>query len=273
LIIEFFTAPLIGDADFNLADHRNYSEVASAFEKLFCRTRGEFAFNVVMQAPLKPGVIIPDAFKVMMRHIDKEIKVNLYVANHNIIDHLERHMLENSENTFECSIYGKKITIRTGDITHPYSLAIVNASNTQLKLGGGVSGAIKEKAGPSLQMELDSIAGRGVIENGEAILTGAHAMKGIKFIIHAACVEGSEDTVRKSIQNSLKICNNRSILSVAFPALGTGTGGMGIDLFAQVFFEEIKSFLSHNPEFPKEIFLILWTKSHFEACVKPFQNL
>jgi O-acetyl-ADP-ribose deacetylase (regulator of RNase III) len=44
-----------------------------------------------------------------------------------------------------------------GDITELDVDAIVNAANSQLQLGSGVAGAIREKGGPSIQEECDKL--------------------------------------------------------------------------------------------------------------------
>ncbi|HEY5575621.1 MAG TPA: macro domain-containing protein, partial [Clostridiaceae bacterium] len=55
------------------------------------------------------------------------------------------------------------------DITKMNVDAVVNASNTELKIGGGVSGAIFAAAGAEeLKAECDGIGGCGV---GEAVIT------------------------------------------------------------------------------------------------------
>ena len=51
----------------------------------------------------------------------------------------------------------KTIFLKLGDLTDSRVDAIVNAGNTWLKLGGGVSGAIRENGGSSIQEELDRI--------------------------------------------------------------------------------------------------------------------
>lgn len=51
----------------------------------------------------------------------------------------------------------KNIVLKMGDITDSVVDAIVNAGNTWLKLGSGVSGAINQKGGLRIQQELDAI--------------------------------------------------------------------------------------------------------------------
>jgi O-acetyl-ADP-ribose deacetylase (regulator of RNase III) len=50
-----------------------------------------------------------------------------------------------------------RIEILQGDLTEMDTDAIVNAANNDLKLGGGVAGAIRRKGGAQIQVECDAI--------------------------------------------------------------------------------------------------------------------
>ena len=50
-----------------------------------------------------------------------------------------------------------QVRISLGDLTDCALDAIVNAANTELLLGAGVAGAIRNKGGPTIQMECDRI--------------------------------------------------------------------------------------------------------------------
>ena len=50
-----------------------------------------------------------------------------------------------------------RIVLREGDITDQEVDAIVNAANSDLILGAGVAGAIRQKGGPTIQQECDQI--------------------------------------------------------------------------------------------------------------------
>lgn len=164
------------------------------------------------------------------------------------------------------------LEIKTGDITEEFCDAIVNASNPQLYLGSGVSGAMRNKAGESLQEEMYNIARTKKLDDGDAVITVSHGLKTCKFIIHAATVEGSERTVRLAIQNSLNICNDNKIKSVAFPALATGVGGMNKSDFASIFIKEITQFTDSENESLIRITLVLWSSSDFDEINTVIKN-
>ena len=63
--------------------------------------------------------------------------------------------------------------------------AIVNAANNDLKLGGGLAGVIRRKAGDAMQRECNEI---GAVPVGGAAITSAGKLKA-RHIIHAASMQ------------------------------------------------------------------------------------
>ena len=121
-------------------------------------------------------------------------------------------------------IKNTEIKIIKGDITELKVDAIVNAANNKLVMGGGVAGAIKRKGGQIIE---DEAVKKAPIKIGEAVVTSAGNLL-TKYIIHAATMDMSFKTdeikIRDSARNSLKVAQELKISSIAFPALGCGTG-------------------------------------------------
>lgn len=136
-----------------------------------------------------------------------------------------------------------KIRLDQGDLTEVDADAIVNAANNDLKLGGGVAGAIRVKGGPSIQDECDRI---GPIALGEAATTSAGRLKA-RHVIHAASMRLGESTseanLRAATRNSLRRAVENSLKSIAFPAIGTGIAGFPVDRCAQVMLDEVREHL------------------------------
>lgn len=136
-----------------------------------------------------------------------------------------------------------KIVFEQGDVTDAAVDAIVNAANTDLNLGAGVAGAIRDKGGPEVQAECDRI---GPIPLGEAVVTGGGKLKA-KYVIHAASMRlGSlttADSLRASTRNSLLRAAEKGIRTVAFPAVGTGIAGFPMDEGAEIMLEEVVAHL------------------------------
>jgi O-acetyl-ADP-ribose deacetylase (regulator of RNase III) len=137
-----------------------------------------------------------------------------------------------------------RILLAEGDITALAVDAIVNAANTELRLGSGVAGAIRERGGPSIQAECDA---HGPIGLGEAALTGAGELEA-RHVIHAAAMElggsTSEQALRAATRASLELARAARLRSIAFPALGTGVGGFPVQRCAEVMLEEVRAHLA-----------------------------
>lgn len=137
-----------------------------------------------------------------------------------------------------------RITLVEGDITEQEVDAIVNAANTQLVLGSGVAGAIRQKGGPTIQQECTA---HGPIGLGEAAVTGAGALPA-RFVIHAAGMEpgggATEESVRAAVRASLARAAERGCCSVAFPAIGAGVGGFSLQRCAEVSLDEARQALA-----------------------------
>jgi O-acetyl-ADP-ribose deacetylase (regulator of RNase III) len=147
--------------------------------------------------------------------------------------------------------------------------AIVNASNRELRLGGGVSGAIREAAWPSLQTALNRMAAQRVLQDGDCVLTAAHGLPRFGWIIHAVAATGTSEVVRRAILNVLAICGEHGIRSVAFPALGAGAGGMPMEECARVFGETLSSL--DKPQGPGVSVHVI-TRSDFNTFAHVFQQ-
>lgn len=120
-----------------------------------------------------------------------------------------------------------------GDITELEFDAVVNAANNMLTMGAGVAGVLKKKGGPSIEEEA---VAKGPIPVGEAVVTGAGQLKA-RHVIHAAAMGADlvTDTgkVRSATRNALLRAEEMGLKSIAFPALGTGVGGLDFDLAAR----------------------------------------
>ncbi len=136
-----------------------------------------------------------------------------------------------------------RIRLLEGDICREEVDAIVNAANTELKLGTGVAGAIRKQAGPAVQEECDGLAPVAV---GEAVLTGAGRLPA-RHVLNAASMElggrTTEEALRASTRRCLELDREHELRSIAFPALGTGVGGLSLQRCAEIMLEEARGHL------------------------------
>ena len=150
----------------------------------------------------------------------------------------------------------KGITVFEGDITEQEVDAVVNAANSQLVLGAGVAGAIREKGGPTIQAECDA---HGPIAVGEAALTGAGELPA-RFVIHAAGMApggaADENSIRSSLRHALALAAERGCASVAVPAIGAGIGGFAAQRCAEALIEEARQHLAGEPRVEEVRFVL-----------------
>ncbi|OHB69664.1 MAG: hypothetical protein A2W23_09090 [Planctomycetes bacterium RBG_16_43_13] len=165
-----------------------------------------------------------------------------------------------------------KIYLKQGDITDLEVDAIVNAANTELILGGGVAGAIREKGGNTIQDECNKI---GIIPLGEAAVTGAGNLKA-KFVIHAASMSlgtwANAKQIRNAVTNSLRRANERKLKSIAFPAIGTGVGAFPIDRCAENMFDETIRYLRGETTL-EAVYFILYDDKSFSVFEEKFKEM
>ncbi len=153
------------------------------------------------------------------------------------------------------------ISAIVGDITQVATDAIVNAANNELWMGSGVAGAIKRAGGEGIEREAIS---KGPILVGEAVATAAGRLPN-RAVIHAAAMgfengqmmPATTETVRAATAAALAVCNDLGLKSIAFPALGTGVGGLDLSKCAEVMAETVTAFLSRPDTHLEEVVFVL----------------
>ncbi|HKQ85427.1 MAG TPA: macro domain-containing protein [Candidatus Acidoferrales bacterium] len=163
-----------------------------------------------------------------------------------------------------------RIEILQGDLTEMDVDAVVNAANNDLKLGGGVAGAISRKGGPAIQKECDAI---GTIPLGGAAITAGGELKA-RHVIHAASMElGGRTTaltLRSSTAHALRIAAQNELKTIAFPAVGTGIAAFPMKECAEIMLNEAKRHLEGKTSVQK-IYFVLFDEQAlgaFESVLK-----
>ena len=136
----------------------------------------------------------------------------------------------------ELERHGVRLELTTGDITAQDGFdAIVNAANAQLRIGGGVAGAIHRAAGPGLEEETRPLA---PIEPGDAVITSGHELPNPHVIHCLGPVHGrdepSDELLASCYREALARAEEHGLASVAFPALSTGAFGYPMEEAAGV---------------------------------------
>lgn len=148
------------------------------------------------------------------------------------------------------------VILRQGDITELEVDALVNPANNDLILGGGVSGAVRRVGGDVIQEECNRLA---PIPLGEAVVTGAGRLK-CKFVIHCAVMPlglwADARSIRNSVASALRCAEEKGLKSIAFPALGTGTGNFPAHRSAAIMFDEIGKHLAAGASGLEKIYIV-----------------
>ena len=138
-----------------------------------------------------------------------------------------------------------EVRVVDGELLDQDVEVIVNAWNRNiipwwLLLPQGVSGAIKRRAGYGPFREL---ARRGPIPLGGAVETGAGRLP-FRAIVHVAGISmlwrSSERAIRGTVRSALRIASDRGYRSIAFPLIGSGTGGLSPDRALEIMQDEVR---------------------------------
>jgi O-acetyl-ADP-ribose deacetylase (regulator of RNase III) len=160
-----------------------------------------------------------------------------------------------------------KIFFLKGDITDMAVDAIVNAANTDLALGAGVAGAIRRKGGPAIEQDCERLAP--IALGGAAVTTGGN-LKAL-YVIHAASMRWGGQTTAESLRlatrNTLLRTEEKTIKSLAFPAIGTGVAGFPMEECARIMLTEVFEHLKSRSSLER-IYFVLYD----DAALKVFED-
>lgn len=159
------------------------------------------------------------------------------------------------------------------NIVHMRTDAIVNAANNRLKAGGGVCGAIFDKAGRArLQAACDAI---GHCDTGRAVITEGFDLPA-KYIIHTAGPvwvdgrHGEEALLRGCYAEALKLAIGHGCESIAFPLIASGVYGYPKDQALSVAVSEIGGFLL---EHEMMVYLVVYDRHAYRLSARRFADI
>lgn len=135
---------------------------------------------------------------------------------------------------------GRAVVLQRGDITAQDADAIVNAANSSLLPGGGVSGAIHRAGGPSIAEEGRAwVRAHGDVPTGGAAMTTGGLLRA-RHVIHAVGPvwhgggRGEEAALSSAYGSALDLAEEAGLETVAFPSISTGIFGYPTGLAAPV---------------------------------------
>lgn len=165
------------------------------------------------------------------------------------------------------------LKIVRNDITKMKTEAIVNAANTELKMGGGVCGAIFKAAGAEkLQKECNSIGGSNV---GESVITKGYQLYA-KHIIHTVGPiwrggnYNEDKLLHSAYTSSLKLALKHNIKSISFPLISSGIYGYPKDKALRIAINAIGEFLL---KYEMDVYLVVYGKDTVLLSEKLFSKI
>lgn len=155
------------------------------------------------------------------------------------------------------------LEIMQGDLTGLAVDAVVNAANKYLAHGGGVALAIVRKGGLQIQAESTAlVAKRGPLATGEAVITGGGKLLA-KFVIHTVgpiwgeqSEQESDALLRQAIRSCLTLVEEKTLTSIAFPAISTGIYGFPIERAAPLMLKEAAHYLGGETKLRRVVFCL-----------------
>jgi O-acetyl-ADP-ribose deacetylase len=165
-----------------------------------------------------------------------------------------------------------KIHISKGDITDMPVEAIVNPANTDLRMDSGVSAAIRRKGGERIEEECERLA---PLRLGATAVTTAGNLKAL-FVIHAAVIRPGEkataETIKLATRQILYRAEEKTIKSLALPAIGTGAAGFPVEDCAQVMLKAVLEHIRIRTSLER-IHFVLYDDAALQIFEEVFQKL
>jgi len=165
-----------------------------------------------------------------------------------------------------------KIYITKGDITDMAVEAIVNPADTDLLMGSGVGAAIRRKGGERIQEECERLA---PIRLGAATVTTAGNLKAL-FVIHAAAIRPGEkataESIRLATRQILFRAEEKTLKSLALPAIGTGAAGFPAQECARIMLKVVLEHIKVRTSLEK-IYFVLYDDAALKVFEETYQVL
>ncbi len=137
----------------------------------------------------------------------------------------------------------RELVIGVGDIAAQEVDAVVSSDDDMLSMGGGVSWALSEAAGPQLLRDAQRFA---PVRPGRTIATRGGALPA-RFVFHGVTMgftrtenrqwlTPSRDIINEIMENCFHQADTLGVQTIAFPLLGTGSGGFPQDVCLDTMF-------------------------------------
>jgi O-acetyl-ADP-ribose deacetylase (regulator of RNase III) len=161
-----------------------------------------------------------------------------------------------------------EIVLVLGDITEQEVDAVVNAANSSLMGGGGVDGAIHRRGGRAIRVACEELRKTRYPEGlptGEAVATPGGDLPA-RWVIHTVGPIYAKSADRRHLlatayRSSLRVADELSARTVAFPAVSAGIYGWPLDDAARVALSTVRA----TPSQVEEARFVLFSRDVYDA--------
>lgn len=155
----------------------------------------------------------------------------------------------------------RRLKIFYGDLSQAKVNAVVSSDDAMLTMSGGVSLSLLRNAGEALRVEAQRFV---PVRPGRVVVTSGASLPA-RFVFHGVTigVEGGKlrfptrDVIAEIVDSCFYQAETLSIDSIAFPLLGTGTGGFPRDIALDTIFRAIANRLLRRASSIKEVHVVL----------------
>ncbi len=161
------------------------------------------------------------------------------------------------------------IELAFGDLSRHEADVIVNAANGALVMDAGVASVLREVGGKGIEAEAMEKA---PVAMGDVVWTSAGDLRA-HWVAHAVAALDNAICLQRCTLRVLLEAEARRCESVAFPALGTGIGGVPMALGAKLLLEAVRTFSTLEPEHVRDVRVVLFDPNAMETWADVLQSM
>lgn len=171
---------------------------------------------------------------------------------------------------------GYSISVKQGDMFQEQDVTfMVNASNSRLLLGSGVSRAFRLNCGTSLQTQMfQELQKHKILQQGDVVKTSCAKVKNCLYALHGVVVDGKNvvelqhiEQILYNIEKEVQNYISQHLLEkvkVVLPLLGCGVGGLNVGDVVDLY----KKFFSHKVAFGCEVVVYGYKAKEYNLLLK-----
>ena len=174
------------------------------------------------------------------------------------------------------------IVVKQGNLLNEEADFIVNASNTRLILGSGVSMAFKRHCGIELQNEMNSVLNSvdSDLVQGDVVATSSGGANNFKYSLHVAVMNYNQgvkyneknptiDIIEKALQNIENYLlwyakNKANTMKLVLPLMGCGVGGLKKASVIKLY----KNFFTRQVDINCEVVIYGYSTEDYKQIIK-----